>query len=224
MSGINKAARLIVLVSGSGSNLQAIIDGCASGAIPGSIAAVIANRPNCKGLDRATHAGIPAITIDHKEFDSRESFDTKLADTIDSYKPDLVILAGFMRILTTEFVNHYAGRLLNIHPSLLPLYPGLNTHQRALDAGDEYAGVTVHFVTPELDGGPSIIRARVAIEDTDTADTLARRVLCEEHKIYPLAVKWFCEGRLALKNNQVLFDGDQLQSSGILYWETLTEH
>ena len=155
--------RIVVLVSGSGSNLQAIIDACNNGQIPGIITAVIANRPNCKGLERASRADIPAITLDHTLFDSRDAFDKQLISTIDQFKPDLVVLAGFMRILTTGFVQHYAGRLINIHPSLLPSYPGLNTHQRALDAGDQYAGVTVHFVTAELDGGPSIILSLIHI-------------------------------------------------------------
>lgn len=218
------APRIVVLISGSGSNLQALIDNCQSGDISGEIAAVIANRPNCKGLDRAKKASIPAIAIDHTQFDSREAFDKQLADRIDSYQPDLVVLAGFMRILTTEFVEHYAGRLLNIHPSLLPKYTGLNTHQRALDAGDSHAGVTVHFVTPELDGGPSVIRARVCIKADDTAEALATRVLQEEHKIYPLAVNWFCEGRLRLMNNQVFLDDEILDSTGVLFWETSLTH
>jgi len=215
-----KNPRLVVLVSGSGSNLQAIIDACQNREIPGEVAAVIANRPDCKGLERAANAGIPAVAIDHTTFDSRDAFDNELARCIDAYSADLVVLAGFMRILTDSFVERYAGRLLNIHPSLLPRYPGLNTHQRAIEAGDEYAGATVHFVTRELDGGPSIIRARVAVEKHDTADELASRVLKQEHRIYPLAVQWFCEKRLTLTSSGVLLDGKLLPESGVLDWET----
>lgn len=212
-----------MLVSGSGSNLQAIIDACQNQEVPGEIAAVIANRPNCRGLERAAAAGIPAVAIDHTTFDSREAFDRELARRIDGFSPDLVILAGFMRILTDDFVAQYTGRLLNIHPSLLPSYPGLNTHQRAIEAGDQYAGATVHFVTRELDGGPSVIRARVALQKDDTADTLAARVLEEEHRIYPLAVQWFCEGRLKLVGSEVLLDDKPLPEPGVLLWETSKE-
>lgn len=215
--------RLVVLVSGSGSNLQAIIDACQNQEVPGEIAAVIANRPDCKGLERAAAAGIPAIDIDHTAFESREAFDKELARCIDGYSPDLVVLAGFMRILTDDFVAQYTGRLLNIHPSLLPSYPGLNTHQRAIEAGDQYAGATVHFVTRELDGGPSVIRARVALQKDDTADALAARVLEKEHRIYPLAVQWFCEGRLKLAGSQVLLDDKPLPETGVLLWETSKE-
>ncbi len=213
-------ARVVVLVSGSGSNLQSIIDACKTGEIDAVIAAVIANRPACRGLERAREAGIPALAIDHKAFDSRESFDEQLALAIDEYKPDLVVLAGFMRILTPGFVGHYRGRLLNIHPSLLPKYPGLDTHQRALDAGDASAGATVHFVTEELDGGPAVIQAAVSIESGDSAETLAARVLKREHKIYPLAIRWFCERRLTLKGDEALLDHQVLPKTGVIYSET----
>ena len=165
---------------------------------------------------RAEHAGIPALVLDHKQFDDRESFDQKLAQLIDSYQPDLVVLAGFMRILTTAFTRHYLGRMLNIHPSLLPKYQGLNTHQRVLDAGDIEHGVTVHFVTEELDGGPAVIQAKISVAPEDDAVSLAKRVQQQEHIIYPLAVKWFAEGRLRMRHDGVLLDNELLSPSGYL--------
>ncbi len=182
-------SRLVVLISGGGSNLQAFIDAAADPAYPCEVVAVISNRAGVFGLERAARAGIPAEVLDHTAFASRDAFDAALADRIDAYAPDLVILAGFMRILTPGFVTRYAGRLLNIHPSLLPKYPGLHTHQRAIDAGDAEAGATVHLVTEELDGGPVILQARVPVLPDDTADTLAARVLVEEHRIYPEAAR-----------------------------------
>lgn len=202
--------RTVVLISGSGSNLQAILDSSLAHNSDFEVVAVISNRPGVKGLARAEKHGIPAITLDHKAYDTREGFDQALSEKIDSYKPSLIILAGFMRILTPEFVNHYLGRMLNIHPSLLPKYPGLNTHQRALEAGDSEHGTTVHFVTPELDGGPTIIQARVAIKSDDDATCLATRVLEQEHRIYPQAVRWFSAGRLKLVDGKVQFDGQWL--------------
>lgn len=198
--------RIVVLISGSGSNLQAIIDGCNDGRINGNVVAVISNRPDVKGLERARNHGIEAITLDHRNFDSRETFDAALAQHIDSFEPELVILAGFMRILTPTFTGRYLGRMLNIHPSLLPKYPGLHTHKRALEAGDSEHGVTVHFVTAELDGGPAVLQARVPVLDNDTEDTLAARVLEQEHRIYPQAAGWFCDGRLTLQDNTALLD------------------
>lgn len=209
--------RLVILISGSGTNLQAFIDRANSEQLPAEIAAVISNKPNVKGLERAAKAGIPFEVIDHRNFDSRENFDSALVNAADQHQPDLVILAGFMRILTPIFVDHYAGRLMNIHPSLLPKYPGLNTHQRAIDAGDTVAGATVHFVTSELDGGPSIIQAQVPVAGDDTADTLAARVLQVEHQIYPLAARWFCEGRLQLQGQEVMLDGEVLPAQGYIY-------
>ena len=209
--------RLVILVSGGGSNLQSLIDGCAGDKINATVSAVISNNPNAGGLERAAKAGIPNLAIDHRAFDSRETFDQALSELIDSFSPDLVILAGFMRILTAEFVDHYLGRMMNIHPSLLPAYPGLNTHQRAIEAGDKKAGATVHFVTPELDGGPSIIQAQVNIDATDNKDTLATKVLTYEHKIYPEAVRWFCNNRLVMQNNQVRLDNSPISESGIIY-------
>ncbi|MBR9908891.1 MAG: phosphoribosylglycinamide formyltransferase [Gammaproteobacteria bacterium] len=207
---------LVVLISGSGSNLQALIDACAAGTIDARIAAVISNRPNAFGLERARQAELAAHCIDHTEYGSREEFDCQLQQQIDHYQPDLVVLAGFMRILTPAFTRHYLGRMLNIHPSLLPKYPGLNTHQRALDAGDASHGVTVHFVTPELDGGPNVVQAIVPVLPADDAAALARRVLAQEHVIYPLAVSWFAEGRLQMDDNRCLLDGQPLPASGYI--------
>jgi phosphoribosylglycinamide formyltransferase-1 len=188
-------SRLVVLISGGGSNLQAFIDAAADPAYPCEVVAVISNRAGVFGLERAARAGIPAEVLDHTAFASRDAFDTALADRIDAHAPDIVILAGFMRILTPGFVARYDGRLLNIHPSLLPKYPGLHTHQRAIDAGDAEAGATVHLVTEELDGGPVILQARVPVLPGDTADTLAARVLAEEHRIYPEAARLVTLGR-----------------------------
>jgi len=205
--------RLVVLISGSGSNLQAIIDGCADGSIPAEVAAVISNRPGVRGLQRASDAGIAHEVLDHTGFDSREAFDTALAELIDSHAPDLVILAGFMRILTPEFVRHYNGRMLNIHPSLLPHFQGLHTHRRALEAGHQQHGASVHFVTEELDGGPVILQAAVPVQTGDDEASLAARVLEQEHKIYPEAVKWFASGRLRLDPGEgVMLDGKPLHS------------
>jgi len=212
-------AKLVVLISGSGSNLQAIIDACLSGDIPATISAVISNKPGVLGLDRASKAGIPTRVIEHQNFPDRESFDQALAEIIDPLQVDLVILAGFMRILSPRFVRHFAGRLINIHPSLLPKYPGLHTHQRAIDAGDSETGATVHFVTEQLDGGPPIIQASVAIDEQDNADKLAKLVLSREHIIYPLAIKWICQGRITMKGNKVLLNGDPVPASGHLYTE-----
>lgn len=203
-----------VLISGSGSNLQALIDGQQSGQLPIDIVCVISNRPGVFGLVRAREAGIKVLTLDHQEYDSREAFDQALAEQLDALEPQLIVLAGFMRILTPAFTNRFAGRMLNIHPSLLPKYQGLNTHQRALDAGDSEHGVTVHFVTAELDGGPAAIQAVVPILTSDDATSLAARVQQQEHIIYPMAVRWFCEGRLAMSESQVLLDGEPLPPSG----------
>ncbi|MGV6807657.1 MAG: phosphoribosylglycinamide formyltransferase [bacterium] len=207
--------KLVILISGGGTNLQAFIDKAGSEELPAHIVGVVSNRPGVKGLERAALAGIPSTVVDHTEYESREVFDEALREAVNRFAPDLVILAGFMRILTPVFVDHYAGRLMNIHPSLLPKYPGLNTHQRALDAGDLEAGATVHFVTSELDGGPPIVQAKVPIKKGDTAEILATRVLEKEHLIYPLAAKWFSQGRLSMANNRVLFDGQTVPDSGI---------
>ena len=190
------ALRVVVLISGSGSNLQALID--AQSESPYRIVAVVSNVADAFGLERARRAGIPAEVLSHRAFADRRAYDQALGDLIDRYEPGLVVLAGFMRILTPGFVARYAGRMMNIHPSLLPKYRGLHTHQRALDAGDTEHGASVHFVTDELDGGPLIVQARIPVLPGDDPETLAARVLTREHRIYPLAVRWFAEGRLGL--------------------------
>ncbi|MDY0005508.1 MAG: phosphoribosylglycinamide formyltransferase [Spongiibacteraceae bacterium] len=206
--------RIVALISGSGSNLQALLDASRSGELPADIVAVISNKAGAGGLERAARAGVPAEAIDHRAFPSREAFDQALMVAIDRHRPDLVVLAGFMRILTPGFVQHFKGRLMNIHPSLLPRYPGLNTHQRAIDAGDREAGATVHFVTEELDGGPPIVQGRVPIVPGDDAAALAARVLMTEHRLYPLAARWFAEGRLKLEDGRCLLDDHPLPVGG----------
>lgn len=210
-------SRLVVLISGSGSNLQAIIDACNNGEINANIAAVISNKADAYGLERAKQAGIATAVLSHKDFDSREAYDAKLMDVIDSFAPNLVVLAGFMRILTPSLVQKYKGKMLNIHPSLLPKYQGLNTHQRAIDAKDDIHGVSVHFVTEELDGGPVILQAKVTVQADDTADTLAKRVHAQEHIIYPLVVKWFSEQRLTMEADYAVLDEKQLPAHGAHY-------
>lgn len=195
---------LVILISGKGSNMEAIIRAAAAENWPAKIAAVISNRRDAPGLAVATSYGIPTVVVAHQDFDSREAFDCALQRKIDSFAPDLVVLAGFLRILTDAFVQHYAGRMLNIHPSLLPSFPGLSTHRRALEAGVKVHGATVHFVTPELDHGPIISQAVVPVLENDTEQTLAARVLQQEHLIYPHAVRCFLEGRLKIENGRVL--------------------
>ncbi len=209
-----KKTRVVVLISGSGSNLQALIDGAADKSLPIDLVAVISNRPEVMGLERAAKANIPAEVLDHKAFADRESFDQALMAKIDSYQPDLVVLAGFMRILTPEFTQHYLGRMFNIHPSLLPKYQGLHTHQRAIDAGEQHHGVTVHFVTAELDGGPAIVQASVPVLASDDASSLAKRVQRQEHVIYPLAVKWFAQGDLHMTEGKSVLKDEPLPPSG----------
>lgn len=200
---------VLVLISGSGSNLQALLD--AQQGAPYRIVAVLSNLADAFGLERARRAGVPTRVLNHQAFPSRDAYDQALGDLIDQFEPGLVALAGFMRILTAGFVARYAGRLMNIHPSLLPKYRGLHTHQRALDAGETEHGASVHFVTEELDGGPVIIQARVPILPGDDAQTLAARVLTQEHRIYPRAVHWFAEGRLRLRGDgQPVLDGQAL--------------
>lgn len=208
-------ARIVVLISGSGSNFQAIAEACKNKEIDGDIVGVISNRPGVMGLDRAQQFDIPSSVIDHTDFSSREEFDAKLIHEIDDYSPDLVVLAGFMRILTPDFVRRYKGRLLNIHPSLLPKYKGLNTHKRALEAGDKQHGVTVHFVSEDLDGGPNIIQAVINILDDDNEASLRTRVQQQEHIIYPIAVKWFVEGRINMLKGDAYFDNTPLPESGL---------
>jgi len=211
---MTSTCNVVVLLSGTGSNLQALIDNVRAGENPARISAVISNRADAYGLQRARDAGIETRALDHKTFDGREAFDAALIELIDAFNPQLVVLAGFMRILSADFVRHYQGRLLNIHPSLLPRYKGLNTHQRALEAGDREHGCSVHFVTEELDGGPLVVQAVVTVESDDTASSLAQRVHTQEHRIYPLAVRWFAEGRLVLGEQGALLDGQLLAASG----------
>lgn len=216
MTASNPKTRLVVLISGRGSNLQAILDGAANGALPVDIKAVISNRPDAYGLERARQAGVPALTLDHKTFPERHAFEVALQRLIDAYEPDLVIMAGFMRILNPRFVEHYRGRMFNIHPSLLPKFRGLHTHERAIAAGEREHGASVHFVTAELDNGPLIIQARVPLLPGDDPDTLAARVLKQEHVIYPLAIRWFAEGKIRLEGETVLFDDQPLTTPRIL--------
>jgi phosphoribosylglycinamide formyltransferase-1 len=192
---------IVILISGRGSNMEAIVRAMESEGWPARIAAVISNKPEAKGLEYAQGRGIPTAVVANKEYASRAEFDAALQETIDRFEPDLVVLAGFMRILTAPFVEHYAGRMLNIHPSLLPLYPGLGTHQQAIDAGDKEHGATVHFVTAELDHGPIVAQARISVLPDDTEDTLSARLLVEEHKLYPYAVRLFVEDRLSIEEN-----------------------
>lgn len=214
MSSVNSATRVVVLISGSGSNLQALIDGQNDGSLNIEIGAVISNKASAYGLERAKQAGIATEVLSHKGYAERAQYDAALMACIDQYQPQLLVLAGFMRILTPEFTHHYLGRTLNIHPSLLPKYPGLHTHQRAIDAGDAEHGASIHFVTAELDGGPVIVQGRVPVEADDTADTLAQRVLTVEHKLYPQAVQWFAEGRLQLRDGKAWLDGAALPAEG----------
>lgn len=198
---------IVVLISGNGSNLQAIIDAATTGELPVEIRAVISNRPTAFGLTRARRAGITAIVVDHTQFPDRTSFDAALRETIDLYEPRLVALAGFMRILTPEFVTHYHGRMLNVHPSLLPAFRGIDTHARALAAGVKQHGVSIHFVTSELDGGPVVAQQKVAILPGDDSMSLAARVQQTEHILYPRVIRWFAEERLTLQGNHAMLDG-----------------
>ena len=212
------SSRIVVLISGSGTNLQAIIDAGKLTSYPGAVVGVVSNKSDAYGLIRAQHAEIDTVSLSHKDFESRESYDKALMIKIDQFSPDVIVLAGFMRILTPAFVQHYQGKLLNIHPSLLPKYQGLNTHQRAIDAGDKEHGVSVHFVTEELDGGPVILQAKVPVFDGDVSDDLAARVHEQEHRIYPLVVKWLCQKRLSMKteghNEYAVLDCLTLPTSG----------
>lgn len=204
--------RVVVLISGNGSNLQAMLDLADK---PYDIVAVLSNKDGVYGLQRAADAGVSTHVIPHTQYPDRETFDQAMIQVIDQYQPDLIVLAGFMRILSSAFVQHYQGRLINIHPSLLPKYKGIKTHQRALEAGDKEHGVSVHFVTEELDGGPVVRQAVVDILPGDDADTLAARVAGEEHKIYPEVVSWFALKRLKLSDSGVLLDGTPLSAEGV---------
>ncbi|MBU2881640.1 phosphoribosylglycinamide formyltransferase [Psychrosphaera sp. B3R10] len=211
------APSIVVLISGSGSNLQAIIDACLQNKIDGHINAVISNKADAYGLVRAAQTNINTHVVSHKDFESRELYDQALVEVIDQYQPQVVVLAGFMRILTANFVEHYKGKLINIHPSLLPKYQGLNTHQRAIDAGDEEHGCSVHFVTEELDGGPVILQAKVPVFSDDDADDLAQRVHVQEHLIYPMVVKWMCEDRLKMATDGAYLDNERLPIQGYAF-------
>jgi phosphoribosylglycinamide formyltransferase 1 len=195
---------IVILISGRGSNMEAVVRACEAEKWPARVAAVISNKVDAKGLAFAQAHGIPTAVVPSKEFASREAFDAELQKTIDAFQPHLVVLAGFMRILTPPFVEHYAGRMLNIHPSLLPAFPGLHTHRQALDAGVLDHGATVHFVTAELDHGPAIAQARIDVRPGDTEETLATRLLVEEHKLYPYAIRLFVEDRIKVVDGQVV--------------------
>jgi len=202
---------IVILISGRGSNMEAIVRAAQKEAWPAQISAVISNRPDAGGLEFARAHNIPAKSLDHRQFDSREAFDAELGKLIDTFKPDLVVLAGFMRVLTAYFVQRYEGRLLNIHPSLLPLFPGLATHEQALEAGVKEHGATVHFVTEALDHGPVVLQVSVPVLLGDTPDTLAQRVLKQEHIIYPRAVRWFIDNRISIDQNRVLISPPESQ-------------
>lgn len=211
MSEASAGLSAAVLISGGGSNLGAFIDATESGELPLNLCVVLSNKPEAAGLDRARNAGLNVECIRHQDFPERSLFDAALVETLEQYRPDLIILAGFMRILTPTFVDRFAGRILNIHPSLLPKYPGLDTHQRALDAGDKWHGCTVHFVTRELDSGAAIIQGRVPVLAEDSAADLAARVLKVEHRIYPQAAALFATGRLEYRDGYAWLDGKKLE-------------
>lgn len=209
--------KIVVLLSGNGSNLQNIIDKLHNTELNNQhieIVAVLSNKADAYGLQRAQDAGIKHKAIISKGISSREQYDTLLSREIDQYQPDLIVMAGFMRILSAQFIGQYTGKMLNIHPSLLPKYQGINTHQRAIDAGDSAHGASVHFVTEELDSGATVLQARVPIFSEDSAEDLAERVLTQEHLIYPLAIQWFLSGRLSMVNNHALLDGLILPANG----------
>ena len=210
---MSECCRVLVLISGNGSNLQAIIDGCDDN-LSAEVVGVISNKPDAYGLVRAHHAEINTSCVIARKDESRQQYDMRLQQAIEQYQPDLIVLAGFMRILSDEFVSQYMGKMINIHPSLLPKYPGLHTHQRAIDAQDKEHGTSVHFVTEELDGGPVILQAKVPVFEGDDADMLASRVLTQEHCIYPLVCKWFAEDRLSMANGQAILDSKALGKYG----------
>ncbi|HZR02782.1 MAG TPA: phosphoribosylglycinamide formyltransferase [Burkholderiales bacterium] len=204
--------RIVILISGRGSNMAALLDA----GLPATISAVISNEPQAKGLEIAHARGVSTQVIDHRDFGSREEFDDALAQSVEAHGADLIVLAGFMRILSDAFVRRYAGRLINIHPSLLPAFPGVHTHRRALEEGVRLHGCTVHFVTPTLDRGPIIIQAAVPVLCDDTESSLAARVLAQEHRIFPQAVRWFLEGRLSIDGKRVVLRDHRTPSIGAL--------
>jgi phosphoribosylglycinamide formyltransferase-1 len=211
-----------ILISGSGTNLQAFIDETASGKLDLDLSVVLSNRPEAAGLERARKANISTECLQHQDYPQREQFDAALVERLGAYHPDLIILAGFMRILTGTFVNHFSGRILNIHPSLLPKFPGLDTHQRAIDAGEKWHGSTVHFVTEQLDGGPAIIQRRVPVMPEDSVAELAARVLEVEHRIYPEAARMFAAGRLECRDGSAWLDGEPLDEP-VQFSETIRD-
>lgn len=204
--------RIVVLLSGSGTTLQSMIDA----KLPATIVAVVSNQADAYGLDRAKEADIPTHTLPHTDYTSRENFDSDLQQLIDRYQPNLVVLAGFMRIFSEQFVVHYAGRLINIHPSLLPDYKGMHTHQRVMDKGEPLHGSSVHFVTAELDGGPILLQARLPILPSDSVESLELRIKTKEHLIYPTAISWFAEGRIELKDNTIYMDGNKMNGPVVM--------
>ena len=206
--------RLALLISGTGCNLQAILDAIDAGELPARVSLVLSNKAGAAGLARAERAGVPAQAIDHRGFPDRASFDQAMIERIDAHGADTVVLAGFMRILSPGFVRHYQGRLINIHPSLLPKYPGLNTHARALEAGDREHGCSLHFVTDELDGGPLIAQARFPVAANDTAETLSEKVQAREHRLYPQVLRWRAQQRLQMTDQGVELDGERLPAQG----------
>lgn len=210
----NRTPKIVVLISGNGSNLQAIIDEVEQQKINAIISGVISNKADAYGLQRAQNAGIPTAVVSANKCEIREDYDQRLASAIRTFVPDCIVLAGFMRILSETFINEFAQILLNVHPSLLPKYRGLNTHQRAIDAGDQEHGCSIHFVTAELDGGPIILQAKVPVFPEDDPSLLAERVQTQERQIYPLVVKWFCEGRLKKLNDKAVLDEKELPTLG----------
>ncbi len=206
---MTRRCKTAILISGSGTNLQAFIDAVGRGDLALELSVVFSNNPNAFGLERAEKAGIPTACIQHRDYPDRESFDDAVIAELDRFEPDLLVLAGFMRILSSRFVKHYQGRILNIHPALLPLYPGLNTHQRVIDAGDEWHGSTVHFVTEKLDAGPRILQGRLAVQPGESAEALALRVQAIEHQIYPRAAAWVGSGKVEFRDGDCWVDGKQ---------------
>ncbi|MCY4358308.1 MAG: phosphoribosylglycinamide formyltransferase [Gammaproteobacteria bacterium] len=211
----SEPCRVVVLISGTGSNLLALIRASNQPGCGFSVKAAISNNPQAPGLDRANQVGIATAVVNHRGFETRQDFERVLQSTVDAYEPDLVLLAGFMRILGADFVSHYLGHMLNIHPSLLPKFTGLNTHQRVLEAGEREHGASVHFVTRELDGGPIIAQDTVPVFENDTAAVLAARVLEREHRLYPMVVTWFAAGRLQLRDNRAVLDNQVLPPGGM---------
>lgn len=212
---VTTPTKIVILISGRGSNMQAIIDQALSGDLPVKIQAVISNRPNAPGLAFANKANIPSKIVNHENYANRPEFEAALSACIDEHEPDLIVLAGFMRVLSSKFVGKYSQKMINIHPSLLPKFPGLNTHERAIAAGATEHGASVHFVTVDVDSGPIIIQSTVAVKNDDTPQSLASKVLAQEHLIYPQAIKWFAQSRLQIKNNQVLLDGKRQPQQGL---------